>query len=196
MDNLTPAVGEGSDDGHSPTAEGRQCERVVNAERCPNRLPADAKPTRLYCDLHKAKGSKSKVTPEGSGERPPISIDVEVKAPRVSKADAALVEYATQLLSMVPMVLAMTGDEVCPPAIERSIPAIAAQLATLAKYHPGLKAFLTPGESTGEMVAWLGLLVATSPVLITVMVHHHMISDSMAERLTAFVAVGAASASG
>lgn len=207
-----PTVGEGVDGttpppegDHSPTEEavGRQCEKVVRGERCTNRLPADAKPNRKYCEAHLAQGSgtrkRTRLNPDGS-EAAPASVtnNIRVTVPKVAKDKnmEAVAEGAMAMLQLLPLTLAMTGDEVCPPAIEAALPAIANQLALLSKYHKGLAAFFTPGETTGELVAWLGLAAAVSPVIITVLVHHHMVSEKMADRLAAVTHLAAESGGG
>ncbi len=180
-----------------PTVEeGRQCEKVEDGVRCLNRLPADAHNTRLYCDLHKARdsGRKKKVSPNPDEKTPKSvtnNVTVKLPGPNQSKEAKIVIEGATALLNLIPLVLSMTGDEVCPPEIEKAIPAIAAQLGALSKFHPGLKKFFTPGESTGEMLAWVGLMLAVAPVLVIVMTHHGIISRELAEKLGAFVSLGA-----
>jgi cytochrome b561 len=82
---------------------------------------------------------------------------------------------------------------VCAGAILESIPAIARQLGELSKFQPVLKKIFTPGESTGEALAWIGLVIALSPVTLAVLAHHNLLKPDTLERLAGFVNVGKAS---
>lgn len=183
------------------------CAKVIDGVPCPNPLPRYGEEgyhsMRRYCDEHQPRSSTgaAKRRARAAGEEtPPASVvnnNFNVKlppSPKPSASDplAGLTQAATEMLNLVPLVLSATGDTVCPEALLAAIPAIARQLAVLSTYHPALKKFLTPGESTGEMLTWIGLVVAVSPVLITVLAHHHLISETLAERLASFSTIGAA----
>lgn len=172
--------------------QGEKLGRLCALEGCTTHLPLNAHNTRLYCDQHK--GKKNRVSANRQ-EREPASVtnNVTIRLPgsSLSKEQKVVAEGATALLQLIPLVLSMTGDEICPPEIEKAIPAIAAQLASLSKFHPGLKKFFTPGESTGEMMAWTGLCLAIAPVLLVVLTHHGVIGKDLAERLAAFTTLGA-----
>lgn len=171
---------------------------------CASLLPAKGEPgyhpMRRYCDDHQpssSPGAAARRRMTNPDEPAPKSVTnnfiVKPAPTRTTKAagDLARVEEgATQLLNLIPMVLAMFGDEVCPPEIAKATPLIAHQLAELSKFHPGLKRVFAPAESTGEMMAWLSLLVVVSPVIVTVLAHHNLVSGKIAERVAFAAAMG------
>lgn len=170
----------------------RPCAKVNSKGKsvCDSFLPNGAPNSQKYCVRHQPK-KKSRTLGEPAEKRPP-KIEVKLAPPAKATPDELAVEEgARQLLNMIPLVMAMSGDEVCPPAITEAIPAIAKQLGALTKYHPGLKKIFAPGESTGEAIAWLSLLLATTPVLLIVAGHHHLLPESMLERLTGVIVVAA-----
>lgn len=195
MTDLLEATGEAE-------AEAVLCHRVTKGVACTMPLPREGEPgyhpKRLYCDAHQPKGSaakrKLKGNPDEGTPTKVINNNFTVKTPtsktKVSGDLAAVEDAATQMLNLLPMVLAMFGDEVCPPEIQKSIPAVAHQLAVLSKYHPVIKKLLTGGTGTGETMVWLGLAVAISPVIITVLAHHNLVGDKLAEKLAYVAAMG------
>ena len=100
----------------------------------------------------------------------------------------AVEEGAAYMLGFAPMILAVLGDPVCPDVIASAIPDIARQLALLSKYHPGIKNLFVSGEGTGEMMAWIGLAITVSPVIIAVLAHHNLLKGKMGERIATAVA--------
>ena len=183
-------------EGHAPAAQDsieEKLGRLCAFADCPTHLPLPAHNTRLYCDEHKIK--KSRTVSANRNEREPASVTnnvtIRLGSSSMSKEQKMVAEGATALLQLIPLVLSMTGDEICPAEIEKAIPTIALQLAALSKFHPGLKKFFTPGESTGEMMAWTGLCLALAPVLLVVLTHHGVIGKELAEKLAAFTTLGA-----
>lgn len=190
------------DDVERPGVAGASSVTTCQREGCGVALPLEGDPgfhpMRKYCDEHqpgKRKAKAPKVEPGGEGLPPSVNLTLDLGGKGKGKAtkgdaDAAKVAAgAERMLGLIPLVLAMTGDQVCPPAIAEAIPAIAAQLGELARYHKGLVKVFAGGEGTGEAVAWLGLMAATTPVVITVLAHHGLISKSVADRFAAFVSV-------
>ncbi len=159
-------------------------------------------PKRKYCTEHQPRSSsgaaKRKLKEASEGPVPPrVTNNFKVTVPKASKASGELVELEeaiTQMLSFVPMILAATGDEVCPQIIQDSLPALAHQLAILSKFHPVIKKVFMTGEGTGEMMAWIGLLITVSPVMIAILAHHNLLKGKIGERIA--MAVGMASAVG
>ena len=47
-----------------------------------------------------------------------------------------------------------------------------------------------PAESTGEAMAWMGLVIAVAPVVIGILVHHNLVSPKLATMLAGVVAMG------
>lgn len=182
------------------------CAKVVDDVRCPVPLPGPGEEgyhsMRRYCDEHQPRSStgaakrRARLHPEGDETPPPRVVNhFTIKpppAPKTSASDpnAVLDNAAREMLALVPMVLAVTGDDTCSTAMASAIPAIAHQLVVLSGFHPGLRKFLTPGESTGEALAWLGLVLAVSPLIVTVLAHHHLVSDGLAQKLATFAMVG------
>jgi hypothetical protein len=167
--------------------------------KCGLPLPSEGEPyyhpMRKYhveCNPNAKKKAAEKarrITPN-PGDPSPKSVTnnfkVEVKATK-SKVDDALKdveEGATYLLGFVPMVLALTGDEVCSKVLSDAVPAIAHQLAQLTKFHPALKKVFVSGEGTGEAMAWIGLAITLSPVIGAVLAHHNLLKGKAAERLS------------
>jgi hypothetical protein len=180
-----------------------RCQR----DECTAPLPLEGEPgyhrMRKYCDEHQpsqssgAKKRRAKLTPNDAEPAPKSVINnnftIKPTPSRSSKPSSEIAELetaATEMLNLIPMVLALTGDAVCTPEIANAIPNIAHQLAILSKYHPFIKKMFLSGEGSGEFMAWLGLLIVTSPVLVTVLAHHNVISGKIAERLATAVAVG------
>jgi hypothetical protein len=162
---------------------------------------------RRYCDAHQPRSSPSaakrraKAKVEGrSDETPPASVitnNFTVKVPTPPKTPktsptAVVEEGATEMLSLLPMILAAFGDEVCPVALQSAIPSIAHQIAILSGYHPWIRKLFTSGENSGEIMAWFALILVTSPVIITILAHHNLVSGKLAERLAYVSAMGGA----
>ena len=154
---------------------------------------------RKYCDQHQPSSSpgaaKRRMT--NPAEPAPRSVTnnfvikpAPVKTTKPAADTAKVEEGATELLNLIPMVLAMFGDDVCPPEIAKAVPLIAHQLAVLSKFHPALKKVFAGTESTGEMMAWLSLVVVISPVIVTVLAHHNLISGKIAERVAFAASMG------
>jgi hypothetical protein len=145
---------------------------------------------RRYCDEHKpdtsykpkAKPKKRDKTPRSV--QPKITVQVgSNREPRKNTEDEKLKAGALKLLGFIPLGFALTGDATCQKAVEQALPAIADQLVALCEYHPGLKKILAPTETTGEAMAWFGLFMATSPVLIAILIHHNLLPEKIAVTL-------------
>lgn len=142
------------------------------------------------CRPAKPKGKKKPVLGPDDDAPAPKSVtnnfNVKVptaKAPKI-EADLKVVEEgAAAMLAFVPMVLAVLGDDVCPQVIEAAIPDIAHQLALLSKYHPLIKKIFVTGEGSGEFMAWVGLAITISPVIIAVLAHHDLLKGKVGERI-------------
>ena len=144
---------------------------------------------RRYCDEHKPEPQKAKPKKK---ERAPRSVQPKItvqvgsnREPKVNSEDAKLKAGALKLLGFIPLGFALTGDAVCQAAVEQALPAIADQLVALCEYHPGLKKILAPTESTGEAMAWFGLFMATSPVILAILLHHNLLPEKIATSLAA-----------
>ena len=158
---------------------------------CDSFLPNGAPKSQVYCVKHQPK-KRARTLGEPKEPPPPkIEVNLGKGAPKGSPDELAVEAGALQLLNLIPLVMAMTGDDVCPPAIASAIPAIAHQLGLLSKYHPGLKKIFAPQESTGEALAWLGLVLATTPVILVVCAHHKLLPESLLERLNGVIALAA-----
>ena len=177
------------------------CQKVVNGELCAIPLPEGHHPMRKYCDEHQPAASKPKAKKTESGDTAPRSVNINIKgpAPKKTKADsdgAAVKEGAEKMLGLLPLVFAMAGDLECSETIGNAVPQIAAQLGALTEYHPGLKKIFAPMESTGEAMAWVGLAIAVTPVIIGILVHHNLLSPKMAQTLAVFSTVAAGAGQG
>jgi hypothetical protein len=92
---------------------------------------------------------------------------------------------------MLAGVFGMQGDAVCAQAVKDGAPQVAESLALLAKYHPIIVKILAPVEATGEALAWIGLGMALSPMVLAILVHHGLVSDEVAERVGLVVSLSA-----
>ena len=152
------------------------------------------------CRPAKPKGKKKPVlSPGDDDDLPPrvINNTFNVKTPtsrsKVEPDLKAVEDGAAAMLAFIPMVLAILGDEVCPQVIEGAIPDISHQLALLSKYHPVIKKVFVTGEGTGEFMAWVGLALTLSPVIIAVLAHHDLLKGKTGERIgTAAAFIGLA----
>lgn len=99
-------------------------------------------------------------------------------------------EASSAWLNLVAGVLEASGDAICAEATKQQAPQIAMQLALLAKFHPIIVKVLAPVEASGEALVWISLLVAVSPVMLTVLTHHKIISDEIAQRIGIVTAMG------
>ncbi len=173
---------------------------ICAKEGCAATIPVKGEPgyhrMRKYCDEHQPKqspGAAKRRAMTNENEPAPTRVvnnNFTIKPQATKKAtgpELAVEEAAAAMMGLVPMLLAAFGDEVCPEAMKSAIPEIAHQLAVLAKFHPAIKKIFTTGESTGEFMAWLGLVIVVSPVIVTVLAHHNLVSGKLAERI-AFVA--------
>lgn len=154
---------------------------------------------RLYCEKcgPPTKPRKKKIVPTGDMPQSVINNNFEVKVPSPAKSklddrQQAVEQGFIDMMGIVPMGMAAFGDEVCPPAIKAALPAIGHQIAILSKYHPVLAKIFADGEISGELMAWFGLLLATTPVLIAVLAHHDMVPETIAKRVAYTAAMGPA----
>ena len=158
----------------------RPCQRLG----CPDFLPVGAIKTQKYCPEHQPK--KKKLLGGPSGPLPP-RVTINVPKTGASKADSDAAKVEAGALSMFS--LAATGlalvDPVCAKAIYDAVPAIARQLGELSKFQPVLKKIFTPGEGTDESLAWVGLFLVTSPVIVAILAHHNLLKPETVERLSA-----------
>lgn len=167
---------------------------VHECQKCGVALPEGHHPMQRYCADHQPKKKKAK--PAGE-DVPPRTVNVNIKAPtpRANKkgSDAELVRAgAEKMLGLLPLAFLMAGDQVCSETMQRQVSAIAAQLGELAEFHPGLKKVFAPAESTGEAMAWMGLLIAVAPVVVGILVHHDLVSPQLATTLAAVVSMAPA----
>jgi hypothetical protein len=168
-------------------------------EGCTSFLPLGHHVTRKYCDEHQPAASKKR--DKVPGDKPPTTVNFNIKTPtpKAKKGDdvAAKVEAgAAAMLGFLPMALAMAGDAECSTALQSSIPAIARQLGELSRFHPGMVKIFAPAESTGEVMAWVGLVIAVAPVIITILVHHKLVSPKLAETLASVAGFAMANTNG
>lgn len=162
-------------------------------QKCNEPLPEGHHPMQRYCAEHQPKKKKGK-----ADDVPPRTVNVNIKAPtpRAPKkgSDSEMVRAgAEKMLGLLPLAFLMAGDQVCSETMQRQVPAIAAQLAELSEFHPGIKKIFAPAESTGEAMAWLGLAIAVAPVIVGVLVHHNLVSPQLATTLAAVVSMAPAS---
>jgi hypothetical protein len=162
---------------------------IDECQKCGEPLPEGHHPMQRYCSEHQPKKKKTK-----SDDVPPRTVNVNIKAPtiRATKkgSDAELVKAgAEKMLGLLPLAFLMAGDQVCSETMQRQVPAIAAQLADLSEFHPGIKKIFAPAESTGEAMAWLGLAIAVAPVIVGILVHHNLVSPQLATTLAAVVSM-------
>ena len=182
-----------------PGVNGNEPVSTCQRPGCDVPLPAEGEAgyhrMRKYCDAHQPKKKPKLVPDDGEPVPPRVTNNVTVNLPKVktSKADteaAKVAAGAEAMLGLIPLVMTMVGDDVCPASISAAVPSIAAQLGELSKFHPVLRKVFAGGEGTGEVVAWIGLSVALVPVLLVVLVHHGLISTKVADRLSAFTDLG------
>ena len=156
---------------------------------CPNDLPVGHSPKRKYCD-DCPKGAHRRAR----SDAPPVGVTINLGKGATSKLNSteqAVVESASAWLGMATLLLETTGDVTCAAAIKEATPQIALQLAKLSKFHPVIVKILAPVEATGEVLVWVSLVIAISPVILTVLAHHNLISKEMGERLGMVTAMGA-----
>ena len=163
---------------------------------CDQFLPEGHSPNRRRCEgcILKTGWIHRKTRQKKDG--PPVNVTVKLPgAPKQKKgftADQARVEEAsTAWLNMLAGVFGMQGDAVCAQAVKDGAPQVAESLALLAKYHPIIVKILAPVEATGEALAWIGLGMALSPMVLAILVHHGLVSDEVAERVGLVVSLSA-----
>ena len=172
----------------------RQCQRELpDGSRCPNPLPEGAIRTQRYCPDHQPKKKKDLGSPSQPGPKSTRTVNLNLPKVSPSKADsdaAKVEEGVKQLLSLIATGLVLV-DEVCAGAFFESIPSVARQLGELSKFQPILKKIFTPGESTGEALAWVGLVIALSPAILAILTHHHVLKPETLQKIGSVVSMGA-----
>ena len=164
--------------------------RICQWEGCDTPLPEGSHVTRRYCDDHVRGGAKRRAKPQQA----PPSVKINIPPPKAAKKskDQEKVKAAAEaLINLAAIGLEISGDATCGAVIKAQAPAIAEQLCVLSEYHPIIAKLLSPGEMTGETAAWIGLVLAAFPILVTVLVHHELISEQWAQRLASVVSIGA-----
>ena len=194
-----PPVLDGLSTGESGTETATVAERVDPCNcglthdsidgRCPNDLPVGHSPKRKYCDdCPKGMHKRSKA------DTPPVNVTVKFPggaAKDFTPTQRKVAEAATAWLGMLAVLLEVQGDATCATATKRATPEVANQLAILSKFHPIIAKVLAPIEATGEALAWISLALAISPVVLTVLTHHKVISEEAAARIGIVTAMGA-----
>lgn len=162
---------------------------------CDRFLPEPHGKNRIRCDGCQRDGGWIHKGPKAKKDRPPVNINVDLgKAPKGQKLEPdqqRVYEAATAWLTMLEQGMRAFGDEVCPDAIKIAIPQVALQLAILSKFHPMIIKILAPVEATGEGLAWISLSMAIAPVVLVVLVHHHVISEEQAKTFGVLTMMGA-----
>ena len=163
----------------------------------PSAESRDSVQTANTAEDHKARQAPPKKKKERAPRsvQPKITVQVgNTREPKANSEDAKLKAGALKLLGFIPLGFVLVGDATCSAAVEQALPAIADQLVALCEYHPNLKKILAPTETTGEAMAWFGLFMATSPVLLAILLHHNLLPEKIATSLAA--TLGAVSAVG
>lgn len=198
-DTATLEAGGEPGDGVEDTVlfDAERCKWVdEDGERCQNSLPVGHHPTRRYCEGHVKDGPlRRRAERARKKDTPPVTINIggpKLGRPPKLKGDQLRVnDAATAWLGMAASVLEISGDLVCAEATKNAAPQIALQLALLSEFHPILVKILAPVEATGEALVWVSLAMAISPLILTVLTHHKVISDEAAGRIGIFTALGA-----
>lgn len=149
---------------------------------------------RVRCDGCQKTGGWIHKKTKSAKDRPPVNVNVKLggaKTPKLEPDQQRVLEAATAWLGLVSGILEASGDTVCAEAAKQATPQIALQLALLAKFHPIIVKILAPVEASGEALIWISLMVAASPLIITVLTHHKVISPEVAQRIGIVTAMGA-----
>jgi hypothetical protein len=166
-----------------------------DGERCLNLLPEGHHPTRRYCEGHVKDGPlRRKADRARKRDIPPVTIKLGTgrvgRPTKLEEDQQRVLDAATAWLGLIAGVLEATGDDVCVEAIKKATPQISLQLALLAKFHPIIVKILAPVEASGEALIWIALLIAASPVVITILTHHNLIDEKTAQRMGMVAAMG------
>lgn len=164
--------------------------RICALQGCDEELAPDAHPFAKYCPTHAPPKktrpqprSKSRPTSRPRRDAPPkIVIDLGKANAKPSAAKAKIAEKATQWTVVAGMVVYNTGDQTCGQAVVKAAPGLGKAMADLAEYQPWIDKLFS-GSAGGSTGAWVGLIVAASPIIITVLAHHNLLPESIAAML-------------
>lgn len=175
--------------------DGRRYCQYVDPESgaaCTEPLPDNAHVTRRFCVGHQRGGHLLKKAKADKAPRGHVNVTVKPPSPRrTPKGDdvARVVGAVNAYLGLAAKILKARGDEQCATTIGDSAQGIAESVGEIARYHPGIAKMLAPVEATGEAAAWIGLLVAVSPVIVAILAHHELLPQSVADKVSVGVAV-------
>lgn len=163
-------------------------QRVCANPECDTPLPITASNFQKYCDEHRPP-PKSSGGKRGRPKRdvpPKIDFTVNLGAKPTTKAAKAQAEKdriekaASTLFGLVAVGVSTIGDEVCASALSQGAPALAKALADLSEFQPMIAKIFTPVSGSEQASAWLGVGLATLPIVIPVLAHHNMLPKSVA----------------
>jgi hypothetical protein len=180
---------EVSFDADSPddiTGQGFSFDNPVNARickepDCDNPLAPDAHAFARYCP----EDAPDKAKPAGKRGRPrkdtppKIVFEVNSKGGTENAQVQRITKGAAAYFKMAAGGVAMMGDETCADAIAKGIPQMAAAFGELSKYQPWVGKFFAPISASDQTAAWLGVAVASAPILIPVLAHHGILPEKI-----------------
>ncbi len=164
--------------------------RICADPDCENPLASDAHKFARYCPEH-AKGARPKsAKPRGRPRKdtpPKIVFDINSKSTGESAMVQRVQKGAEAYLKVASLGLQMMGDEVCAAAVAAGSKELAAALAQLSKYQPALQKIFAPISASDQTAAWLGVAVASAPVLLPVLAHHNLLPKKAGVLLSGFM---------
>ena len=162
------------------------------------RLPCDQEgceetfdtPQRLGYHRWRAHGIKGTTPPRKKKprrDRPPTTVKIQVGAERAGKSDAAAKARVEQLINMIAGSLAMAGQ------LEDAADIMAAReqfclcVIELSKYEPWLKRLLEGGQTSGRIMAWVAMALATLGMVLPIFNRHGWVPDELKPAAMALV---------
>jgi hypothetical protein len=184
--------GSGIVDPPSPLYSGKPCAEPG----CDNPIPRHGEPgfgpARKKCDDHFV-GSKHAGVSRPKKDSAPSNVKVDINLPKAGGGNTAADKRvkkvsagATQMANTVAVLMTVGGDPVCGAAVAAGAAQWGAALGELSRYQPVLEKIFAPtGDVTGQGMAWLSVVAATAGIVIPVMAHHGLVSESLATKFAA-----------
>jgi hypothetical protein len=132
-------------------------------------------------NMHGIRGAKRQ---KQRADTAPPSVTVNLPNTRAPKGDPelqAVEDRARMLVELLSAVVLMAGQPDDALDIQRGAPAVAKAARELAQYEEWLKKLAAGGETSGRVMAWVGLLTTLAAIVLPIMARHGALPDAIAQ---------------
>lgn len=165
---------EGADPETAALLEAEAGRKQCKEPGCSGWVALDAAPSTRYCPEH-FRGASSRRA--GKEKAPKVVVSIQGKHSSDKQKETA--RGAATFMTMVGSTFMLAKDEVCATAIVSGAEQWGEAVAELSKYQPWLASVFAPAAGDNQVGAWVGLFMASLPILLPVLAHHNLLPDSI-----------------